>query len=68
MSCLFWTNSLFARHRVVRKLGRAIEHLKHCSLPTDWDAIELLDAARRAVKYDHGVVYSGGLKKYRRAR
>jgi hypothetical protein len=28
----------------------------------------LVDAARRAVKYDHGIVYAGGLKKFRRTK
>ena len=68
-SCLWWTNSWYARNRVAAKLQRTVEHLKHRSgQPCDYDAMALIAAARRAVKYDHGLVYAGGLKQYRPTR
>jgi hypothetical protein len=70
MSCLFWTNSWYARNRVAAKLRRVVGYLQNQVPYTlrNLEAIELMDAARRSVKYDHGIVYAGGLKQFRPKR
>jgi len=45
-----------------------LDYTQPCNIESHWDAIYLIDAVRRACKYNHGVCYSGQLAKYRRAR
>lgn len=66
-------------HRVVARLQRAEDYVKnqpvlyHTIDPVwtpnaKWDAVAILDAARRACKYNHGIVYVQRLAKYRRTK
>jgi len=69
MSNLFWTNSWYSRNRVVARLLRVQDYLIHrAGRPCNYDAVALVGAARYAVKYDHGIFYAGGLKKFKRVK
>lgn len=65
--------------RVAARLQRAEDYVKNRPVlhhtidalwtpEAKWEAVVLLSACKRACKYNHGVVFSGTIAKYRRAK